>query len=330
MMLAARPRNDLPEVMRFLRCPESYPELTVRVDLVETHFSFVFLTDHHVYKLKKSERYPFLDLSKLAARHANCLEELRLNRMLSPDVYLGVVSLCRDTHGRLNLRQDGEVVDYLVHMVRLDDRLNLEYQLTHGPLRPEAITAAVDLLTDFYQRTNARQATDVGSRRRNLQSQAEELLALVDDPHVTRLRDGLLHWIDLHEDMLRERQRVDAHGDLRPQHIYLGEPPRIIDRLEFDARLRRMDPVEELAFLAMECERLGHRWVGDLFLERYCRVSGDRGPATLEPFYKASSAMLWALLSARHLVTGHNCREHWLTRSRLYLELGMRSLRSAV
>lgn len=330
MMPAARARNDLPEVVRFLRRPESYPEPTLRVDLVETHFSFVFLTDHHVYKLKKSERYPFLDLSQLSARHANCLEEYRLNRMLSPDVYLGVVPLCRDAHGRLNLDQHGEVVDYLVHMVRLDDRRNLEYQLTHGRPRAEAVTAAADLLSRFYQRTDAREATDVAARRRDVDSQAEELLGLVDDPHATRLRDGLLHWIDLHEDLLQDRQRVDAHGDLRPQHIYLGEPPRIIDRLEFDARLRRMDPVEELAFLAMECERLGQRWVGDRFLERYFAVSGDRAPTTLEPFYQASRALLWALLSARHLVTGHNGREHWLTRSRLYLELGMRSLRSAI
>ncbi|MCC5858656.1 MAG: hypothetical protein JJT90_10905 [Ectothiorhodospiraceae bacterium] len=330
MTPATRPPQDLPEVVRFLQRPSSYPEPTARVDLVETHFSFVFLTDHHVYKLKKRERYPFLDLSELSARHANCQEEYRLNRMLSPDIYLGVATLCRDAQGRLNLHQEGEVVDYLVHMVRLDDRTNLEHQLRYGRPRPQAVTAAADLLTDFYQRTNTREATDVTARRRQVHSQAEELLGLIDDPHVSRLRDGLLRWIGRHEDTLQGRQRVDAHGDLRPQHIYLGDPPHIIDRLEFDARLRRMDPVEELAFLALECERLGQPWVGNRFLERYVQVSGDRAPATLEPFYQASRALLWALLSARHLVTGHNGREHWLTRSRLYLELGMRNLRSAV
>ncbi len=330
MTPVGRLRHDLPEVVRFLQRPASYPEPTARVDLVETHFSFVFLTDHHVYKLKKSERYPFLDLSALSARYTNCQEEYRLNRLLSPDIYLGVVALCRDAHGRLNLRQDGEVVDYLVHMVRLDARTNLEHQIRHGQPRPDAITAAADLLTDFYQRTDTREATDVTARRDQVNSQAEELLELIDDPHVSRLQDGLLRWIGQHEVTLRGRQRVDAHGDLRPQHIYLADPPRIIDRLEFDARLRRMDPVEELAFLALECERLGQPWVGNRFLERYFQVSGDHAPATLKPFYQASRALLWALLSARHLVTGHNGREHWLTRSRLYVELGMRNLRSAV
>ena len=50
---------------------------------------------------------------------------------------------------------------------------------------------------------------------------------------------------------------VEAHGDLRPEHVCLLPEPQIIDCLEFSRDFRILDPADELAFLALECERLG-------------------------------------------------------------------------
>ena len=52
----------------FLAQPASYPEPTLRVDTVETHMSWVFLTDRHAWKLKKPVRQSYLDFSTEAAR----------------------------------------------------------------------------------------------------------------------------------------------------------------------------------------------------------------------------------------------------------------------
>ena len=56
---------------------------------------------------------------------------------------------------------------------------------------------------------------------------------------------------------MRDRRIVDGHGDLRPEHIWLDDPIEIIDCLEFNARLRAVDPFDEIAFLSLKCERLG-------------------------------------------------------------------------
>src|SRR5512144_2014808 len=103
----------------FLLQPRTYPEAPPRIELVETHMSWVFLTERYAYKLKKPVRHDFLDFSTLAARYRNCLEELRLNRRLAWNVYLDIVPLAVDPAGQVRLEGTGEVIDWLVKMRRL-------------------------------------------------------------------------------------------------------------------------------------------------------------------------------------------------------------------
>ena len=67
---------------------------------------------------------------------------------------------------------------------------------------------------------------------------------------------------------VRDRRIIDGHGDLRPEHIWLGDPVKIIDCLEFNPRLRAVDPFDEIAFLSLECERLGAGWAGEYIRRR--------------------------------------------------------------
>ena len=100
---------------------------------------------------------------------------------------------------------------------------------------------------------------------------------------------------------LEARRVVEGHGDLRPEHICLGSTPRIIDCLEFRPDLRCLDPVDELAFLAMECERLGARSIGRVLFHHYCRRTGDCPPPVLIAFYKAIGALIRARIAILHL-----------------------------
>ena len=79
--------------------------------VIETHISYVLLTGSHAYKIKKAVDLGFLDFTTLSARKHFCDEELRLNRRLAPELYLGVVPICRDATGRHWVGRDGEVVD---------------------------------------------------------------------------------------------------------------------------------------------------------------------------------------------------------------------------
>ena len=116
----------------FLMQPSAYPEPTPHVERVETHMSWVFLTDRHAYKLKKPVVYDYLDYGTLAARRRNCREELRLNRRLAPNVYLDILPLAQDEFGRLRLGGPGEVVDWLVVMRRLDHAFMLNRLIPHS------------------------------------------------------------------------------------------------------------------------------------------------------------------------------------------------------
>src|SRR5512135_1803160 len=89
----------LTDKLAFLSQPAHYPEPTRTVETVETHMSWVFLTDDCAYKLKKPVSYDFLDFSTLEARRRDCEDELRLNRRLAATVYLAVVPLVQDAGG---------------------------------------------------------------------------------------------------------------------------------------------------------------------------------------------------------------------------------------
>jgi aminoglycoside phosphotransferase family enzyme len=135
--------------VRFLAEAQNYPEATGRVDIIETHMSWVFLTDRHAWKLKKPVRQSYLDFTTEAARRRNCVEELRLNRRLTKDVYLEVVPLTVDTDGRLRLGTDGAAVDWLVKMRRLPADRMLDRLIRAGSARAEDVRRIVDALCRF-------------------------------------------------------------------------------------------------------------------------------------------------------------------------------------
>ena len=88
-----------------------------QVEVRETHISWVFLAGDRAYKLKKPLVLPFLDYGTAARRHEMCREEVRLNRRLAPDLYVGVRAVAATEDGlELAEEDDPRAVDYLVEM----------------------------------------------------------------------------------------------------------------------------------------------------------------------------------------------------------------------
>src|SRR5262245_40912364 len=104
------PHSELPTpnlLADWLSTPAAYSERPAAVRRVETHISCVFLTDRFAYKLKKPVQFDFLDFSTSQLRRHACEEEIRLNRRLAPDVYLGLVAARRDANGNFFLDESG-------------------------------------------------------------------------------------------------------------------------------------------------------------------------------------------------------------------------------
>lgn len=329
---AGRADPSIDEKVAFLRSPGAYPFPLAAVEVIETHMSWVFLAGERVYKLKKPVRYAFLDFSTVEARRRNCEREVRLNRRLAADVYDGVVPLVMTGDGRLQLDGDGPVVDWIVKMRRLPAQRMLDAAIRDHTVRAEDIRKLTRLLTDFYQCSAPVGMGAAEYRRRiadTIRANHAELIAPqyeLSAPQVERLGDAQQRFLHQHGGLLERRARderiIDAHGDLRPGHICLTDEPRIIDCLEFNREFRLLDPVDELAYLAMECERLGAAAVGEQVLRQYLEATGDSPPDELTWFYKAFRACLRAKIAIWHIADHEvSDTEKWRRRANDYLEL---------
>lgn len=327
----------LQEKLDLLRDPRFYPEPTGDIEAIETHCAWVFLTDTHAYKLKKPIRLDRMDNLTLSSRHHSCLEELRLNRRLAPDVYLDVVSLKRGASGAISFTGDGVPVEWLVKMRRLPKELMLDRAIAAGTVTPSGLRAAAELLAGFYVRQPPIEiSANAYLERMKGQIEANHAALVADDlglpvDIVGAIASGQREFLRRRSALLRERAEygkiIEAHGDLKPEHIFLGEPPCVIDCLEFDRDLRLLDPVEELAFLCMECRRLGQPWIGREMTRIYAAVSGDRFGQALFGFYLSRRATQRAITAAWHLRDpAVNRATDWRARSEAYLNDALRVL----
>jgi aminoglycoside phosphotransferase family enzyme len=168
---------------------------------------------------------------------------------------------------------------------------------------------------------------------RNLQHELELSLALLGAPRFglpqAPLREAARRLIGFIEDerhhfaaRIEAGRVVEGHGDLRPEHVFVLESPVIIDCLEFSRRLRVVDVIDELGFLALECERLGAAWVGERLLAQWSSVSADRPAPGLLAFYQGLRACIRARLAIAHLDDVHVKHPHpWRARAQQYLDL---------
>jgi aminoglycoside phosphotransferase family enzyme/predicted kinase len=298
---AAPPASD---IVAWLSRSETYGEGAAPVERAETHISWVFLTPRYAYKLKKPVRFEFLDFTTPALRKAACEAEVRLNRRLAPHVYLGVLPITCTPQGRLRLGGPGVPVEWLVRMRRLPADRSLDALIRSGRLTAMQVDRLASKLADFYQSLPPL-TLRVDDYRRHIEQHVRanraELLAQqhgLEPTLIKRTHASQLRVLKLAPDVLENRagdgRVVEGHGDLRPEHVYFTPEPTIIDCIEFSEEFRQLDVLDELSFLAMECDYLGAGQLGEQIIARYCRVNGDRPPRCLLPFYKSYRATVHA------------------------------------
>jgi aminoglycoside phosphotransferase family enzyme len=336
MIKAPQRSGRASEVVRFLRhqCSE----------VIETHFAWIFLTDLHAYKLKKPVRRGRMDYTTIAARKQVCLDELTLNRRLAPTVYLEVLPITRSRDGILAFgrRRGTRVVDWVVKMRRLPAARMLDRAIAERTLRKQDVQSLVSMLTGFFDGAVRQQLSEPRYVERLLERTDRNRRDLcapelgLDARCISRIIEMQMAFLEERKALVRPRAAhlIDGHGDLRPEHIYLGsasDSPSVIDCLEFDSELRWVDPAEEIAFLALECRKLGAGPLAHALVAQYRASTLTPPSAALMDFYTSQSAMTRAKLAAWHVRDPELARDAalWRTRASRYLSIAARYIRRA-
>lgn len=254
--------------------------------------TLVFLGDV-VYKFRNPIHFGFLDLSSAERRRRDCEREVLLNRRLAPDIYLGVAEV------RLSGMEDEPVVV----MRRLPATLSLDRLATKALDLGGESRAIAKLLVDFHERAERSPGIDNDASPASIAAKWSENFAecspfigtLLDSRREEAIQYRVWRFLRGREELFRERVALgricDGHGDLQASDIFcLEDGPRILDCLEFDDRLRHIDVVDDLSFLAMDLDRIGAKKLAADIIKDYEEFSGEVIPNTLCDFYRAYHA----------------------------------------
>jgi len=292
---------ELKSLIRALLDPKTYPNNPESVRLVQTQMSLLFLTGDYVYKVKKPVDLGYLDYSTLEKRRFFCYQELKLNKRLSPDVYLEVVPLVRQS-GKLLLGGDGEVVEYAVKMRQLPEERMMDVLLSKNEVSKEMAQRVAEKVAVFHQW--AETSIDISSygsldavltnTEENFVQTEEYIGVSISKRQYEAIRaftNGFTErnaW--LFEKRVREGKIRDCHGDLHSSHVCFVNGVCIYDCIEFNDRFRYCDVAAEVAFLAMDLDYHGRPDLSKHFTNSYVKVTQDEELLKLLDFYKCYRA----------------------------------------
>jgi hypothetical protein len=293
------------------------PSAASGVEWIQTHISHVYRTGKRVYKFRKPVDLGFVRFLSRAERNADCLEEVRLNRRLAPDVYLGVAPLVGSCE-RPRIGAISESVDAREHCVvmrRLPEGRDALTLLEAGALTADRLDALAALLARFHaahalgtpaplsrEEWLARCTRPAEENLRVFEAAERELAA---PELLARARDCARAFVVDHAERFERRRRdgraVDAHGDLHLEHVWYERDdadPIAIDCLEFSESLRKIDAASEVAFLAMDLRYRGAGGLAERFLRSYARESDDFDLYSVVDYFIAYRAGVRAKVAA--------------------------------
>lgn len=288
--------------------PDVYPEKTKEVSLVQTHISFVFITDDYVYKIKKPVNFGFLDFSTLEKRKYYCEQELILNRRTAADIYIDVLPVISD--GKKVIISNFQIphsafriVDYAVKMKRLPLEYLMKNRLERGDLLPEHIRRIASAIADFHKNANTSNVIESFGLPENIRKNTDENFEQTDkyigitisEEQYKKIKEWTEQYYIYNEDIFKERiaenKIRDCHGDIHMEHVFVtDERVLLFDCIEFNDRFRYSDVASDIAFLAMDLDFHGQFDYSDSLIKYYCEFMADNTLSGVLLFYKVYRA----------------------------------------
>ena len=288
------------QVVEALMTPEAYDEEPGKIELTQTHISFVFLTRNFVYKVKKAVDLGFLDFTTLEKRRFFCKKELELNRRLCGEMYLEVVPINKSNI--IKIKGEGKPIEYAVKMKRMPQEKMMNKLLEENKVNSKLIEEIAKIIAEFHSKAETnRRISEFGSLaiietnwKENFEQTQEfvsKTISMKDFKFIReRIDDFMKRNVSFFEKRMVERRVRDCHGDIHSGNIFVTDRIYIFDAIEFNERFRYSDVASDIAFLAMDLDFKERNDLSDFFVKRYVEYSRDRELLRLLPFYKCYRA----------------------------------------
>jgi aminoglycoside phosphotransferase family enzyme/predicted kinase len=326
---------DLPPLISRLLHPAAYPHPVERIEVVETHISWVLLTGRFAYKIKKPVRLDFVDFSTLERRREACGDELRLNRRFAQQIYIDVVPIAGSASGgEVTIEGPGEPIEHAVKMVQFPAEARLDRVLARGEFGPAECDRLAAKIAAFHTEANvADMGSPFGSPDVVMKHFGDALATALEET-----RGGAVEQVvrDLHDWSARELLRLrpileqrkadgrvrECHGDLHSENIAVldGEPVPF-DCLEFRDDLRWIDVMSDVGFICMDLADRGHARLGHRLLNAYLERTGDLAGLVVLRFYQAYRAVVRGMVSVMQQPAADRALGRISERARTYFEL---------
>ena len=280
---------------------QAYPENPGHIELVQTHISFVFLTENYVYKVKKPVNFGFLDFETLEKRRFFCEKELMLNRRLCPDMYLEVTPI-NQKGINIKIKGTGKTVEYALKMRRLPQDKIMTKLLEENKVGTKLIDQIAKIIAEFHAKAETNeQISEIGSLatvKTNWDENFDQTLNVIGKT-ISRenfefIRGKVNTFIDKNKVLFDKRTAEgkvrDCHGDIHSGNIFIADKIYIFDAIEFNERFRYSDVAADMAFLAMDLDFKGRTDLCEFFVKKYGEYSKDEELLRLLPFYKCYRA----------------------------------------
>jgi aminoglycoside phosphotransferase family enzyme len=328
----------IPILQNALLNPEIYPDHPRAIKFIETHISLLFLTGNYVYKVKKPVDFGFLDFTSLKKRKFFCEQEVKLNRRLSPTIYLGVVRINKDGH-QIILNGKGKLLEVAVKMKQIPEEFLMDKLLDKKQVTFQMIEAISGKLVTFYftAETNDRIKSFAKPERvkqdtdENFEQTERYINVTISEENYRRVKNKTNDFLTTRKEIFYQRiatDRIrDCHGDLRLEHIFWGDELSIFDCIEFNERFRYTDVAADVAFLAMDLDYHDRQDLSEHLIRVFIRESGDDELMEVLYFYKCYRAYVRGKVESFRLDDPHIPEEEKkgaLKRAQKYFDLAHR------
>lgn len=286
-----------------------YPHAVKKVQLIETHISWVLLAGKYAYKIKKAVDFGFLDFSTLKKRQFFCKEEIRLNSRLAPQIYLEVIPIGGTP--QTPLLGEALAIEYAVKMRRFSIANEMDRLIVRDKISPAHVDSLAALLARFHkERYSAVSNMQHGSTTTvceaaldNFEQFLPSVREIVGVDRIEALANLTEKEFGTCASLIERRQAQgfvrECHGDLHLGNILIRNGEAIpFDGIEFNPALRWIDVVNDIAFTFMDLLHFGRADYAWRLLNGWLELTGDYAGLTVLRFYASYRAVVRAKVIA--------------------------------